>query len=362
MLIVLIAAALTGCTSPLDLLPTATATPMSPTVGAPTALPTATSQPAQALTATPTKKVIPTATRRSIPTLPLLLKTATPTQTRQVTATLTPTITRTPTATPDPRDCNKAEFVADVTYPDGAAVDLGQRFTKIWRFRNVGFCTWDSSYSIAFFDGTQMNGPRLQPLNITVKPGQTAEVSIDLVAPGMPGEYKGAWKLMAPGGELFSSDPSGFWVVIQTQVQTPSPTPMPDWRSLRLGDSGVEVLAAQYLIKMYGPFVYTNGNYSEQTANAVSSYQRSIGLPADGVIGNDTWIAMTGKLVLREGNDSGAVLALQNLLQKKGEVPLWISGIYDKATIEAVKAYQQANQMEQTGTTSLELWQMLITK
>ena len=137
---------------------------------------------------------------------------------------------------------------------------------------------------------------------------------------------------------------------------------MPDWKPLRLGDSGVEVLAAQYLIKMYGPFVYTNGNYSEQTANAVSSYQRSIGLPADGVIGNATWIAMTGKLVLREGNDSGAVLALQNLLQKKGEVPLWISGVYDKATIEAVKAYQKANQMEQTGTTSLELWQMLVTK
>jgi hypothetical protein len=38
--------------------------------------------------------------------------------------------------------CDAAAFVSDVTYPDGSDVTLGSTFTKIWRLKNVGTCTW----------------------------------------------------------------------------------------------------------------------------------------------------------------------------------------------------------------------------
>ena len=35
-----------------------------------------------------------------------------------------------------------AQFVADVTVPDGARYDPNAAFTKTWRLRNIGTCTW----------------------------------------------------------------------------------------------------------------------------------------------------------------------------------------------------------------------------
>ncbi len=358
-LLILMAA---GCTSPLDLLPTATATVTR------TAAVTVTTPPANAMTPVATmtaeRKVsaTPAATQRKIPTMSLLLRTATVTPTKKVTPTATPTATSTSTPTPDPSLCNQAEFVADISYPDGSLVEMGTRFTKTWRLKNSGTCAWTADYELVFFNGSQLNGPIVQPIGREVKPGQEVDLSINLVAPMMPGEHKGSWKLREPGGQVFSSDISGFWVSILTQPKTPTPVPLPDWKTLKQGDAGVEVLAAQYLLKMYGQFLYTNGTFNELTTKAVSSFQTNKALPATGVIDNQTWMALTGTLVLREGNDSGAVLALQNLLREKGPAPLWISGVMDKATFEAIRAFQQQEKLAVTGEVSVELWQVLVSK
>src|SRR5262245_15348685 len=46
--------------------------------------------------------------------------------------------------------CDAASFVTDVTYPDGALVGRGSSFTKIRRLKNIGTCTWTTSYAIVF--------------------------------------------------------------------------------------------------------------------------------------------------------------------------------------------------------------------
>ena len=136
-----------------------------------------------------------------------------------VPATQTPTphpiSTNTPVATPTTY-CSIMQFVADITYPDGTVVSPGAAFTKTWRLKNVGTCTWTPSYAVIFSDGNSMNGPTTQALVSNVNPGQTIDISVNLTAPGTPGDYKGNWKIRDASGVLFGN----FYV--QIKVQNPA--------------------------------------------------------------------------------------------------------------------------------------------
>ncbi len=51
-----------------------------------------------------------------------------------------------------------------------------------------------------------------------VPPGQSTDISVDLVAPATPGEYGGFWQLRTPGGTTFGLGPGGsgyLWVQIR---------------------------------------------------------------------------------------------------------------------------------------------------
>ncbi len=108
----------------------------------------------------------------------------------------TPTITLTPTITNTTIPCDRAAFVTDVTIPDGEELQPNESFTKTWRLKNDGSCTWTSSYALIFNSGDSMGGPASQQLTSgTVAPGATMDVSVNLTAPSSPGTYKGYWKL-----------------------------------------------------------------------------------------------------------------------------------------------------------------------
>lgn len=66
-----------------------------------------------------------------------------------------------------------------------------------------------------------MSGPATQALAGTVNPGQTVDISVNLVAPGTDGNYRGNWKLRNAAGVLFSQ----FYVDIK--VKTPAVTAGP---------------------------------------------------------------------------------------------------------------------------------------
>ncbi len=46
--------------------------------------------------------------------------------------------------------CDWAQFVTDVTVPDGSIYPPGATFTKTWRLKNIGTCTWTPSYSMVY--------------------------------------------------------------------------------------------------------------------------------------------------------------------------------------------------------------------
>lgn len=146
-----------------------------------------------------------------------------PTESPTVTEEILPTNTPEPTNTPLP--CNMAEFVKDVTVPDGKDFLMGDTFTKTWRLKNVGSCAWTSGYDIVFEGGDKMGAPdSVQLTSSTVDTGETVDVSVDLTAPDSPGKFRGNWKLRDPEGQKFgieNSSSGNFWVEIE--IDDPGP-------------------------------------------------------------------------------------------------------------------------------------------
>ncbi len=137
-----------------------------------------------------------------------------PTNTPIPTNTFTPTPTNTPvsTATKTPIPCNLASFITDVTYPDNTHVAPKQAFAKTWRIRNIGSCSWTSSYLLIFDhqDGMGVTTGYTQPLTSgVVNPGQMVDLTVHLTAPAAPGTYTGYWRLRDPGGVVFGITPAG---------------------------------------------------------------------------------------------------------------------------------------------------------
>jgi hypothetical protein len=134
------------------------------------------------------------------------------------------TFTNVPPVSPVPQTrCDAAAFVSDVTYPDGTDVALGGSFTKIWRLKNVGTCTWTTSYALVFISGERLGAPTTVALPTNVGPGQTVDLAINMTAPNQTGRYRGDWKLRNASNVLFgigSAADSSFYVVVDVTGYT----------------------------------------------------------------------------------------------------------------------------------------------
>ena len=129
----------------------------------------------------------------------------------------TPDYTATYAATAtEPVPCNLAGFVMDVTVPDDTMIGKGQLFTKTWRLQNIGTCAWTPAYQLVFMSGDQMNvSPQSAFTSLVVEPGAMMDVSVQLTAPMIPGEYQGNFMLADSNGSLFSfENKSAFYVKI----------------------------------------------------------------------------------------------------------------------------------------------------
>jgi len=122
----------------------------------------------------------------------------------------------TPTATNVP--CDKAQFIKDVTVDDDTVFMPGTEFTKTWRLKNIGACTWTKDYDLVFVSGDGMNAYATIPFPDTAVPGETIDLSVKLKAPEVSGNYKGYWRLRNANGIVFgygANGQSSFWVEIR---------------------------------------------------------------------------------------------------------------------------------------------------
>jgi len=116
--------------------------------------------------------------------------------------------------------CDQAQFVADVTVPDGSVFDANATFKKTWRLKNIGTCTWTTSYSLVFDTGSQMGAPASIKFPSNVAPGQTVDLTVDMTAPGSAGHYIGYWKFKNASNVLFgigSAANKSWWVEINVK-------------------------------------------------------------------------------------------------------------------------------------------------
>ncbi|MEA3352062.1 MAG: NBR1-Ig-like domain-containing protein, partial [Chloroflexota bacterium] len=134
-----------------------------------------------------------------------------------------------PSSTKTPLPCNRVEFVEDVTIPDGTEIDAGDAFTKTWRLKNTGTCSWTSGYDLIFDHGDSMGAPGSVSITSgTVASGSSVDVSVDLTAPDAPGTYRGDFLLRSSDNVVFGmSGGRSFWVeikVIPEDTATPTAT------------------------------------------------------------------------------------------------------------------------------------------
>jgi len=118
------------------------------------------------------------------------------------------TFTVVPPLQPNTR-CDAGAFITDVTYPDGSNVGMGTAFTKTWRIKNIGTCTWTTSYALVFSSGEKFGANNFVSMPGNVGPGQTVDISVQLTAPNQGGRYKGYWMLRNASGTLFGVGNSG---------------------------------------------------------------------------------------------------------------------------------------------------------
>ena len=107
---------------------------------------------------------------------------------------------------------------SDVTVPDGTKFNPNTAFTKTWRLKNVGTCTWTTSYAAVFDSGSQMSAPAVVSLTQNVPPGGTVDISVPMTAPATNGIYRGDWKLRNASGVIFglgSTASKTFYVTIE---------------------------------------------------------------------------------------------------------------------------------------------------
>lgn len=138
-------------------------------------------------------------------------------------ATLTPiplpVSTNTPVATPT-TNCNVAQFITDVTIPDGTIMTPNQAFTKKWRIKNIGSCAW-AGFSLVFDSGESMSGPATKAIS-ALNPGQEVDIEVNLVAPSTVGAYRGYWRINTNGGVLVpivnGNQGKSFYVDIKVQL------------------------------------------------------------------------------------------------------------------------------------------------
>lgn len=137
----------------------------------------------------------------------------TPTEATSVQAgdVITPTPVRSqPTPLPTialPAGCeNKGRFAGDVTVKDGTEFAPGEPFEKVWSVSNYGTCSWGGGYMVHFAEGDLMGALEQVPIVDVVGPEATGLITIPMVAPDLPGTYRGSWQMIGLDGEPFGPD------------------------------------------------------------------------------------------------------------------------------------------------------------
>jgi hypothetical protein len=117
---------------------------------------------------------------------------------------------------------DKGDFVGQ-SVADQTNFTSGTSFRVVWTLRNVGPTEWTTLYSLKFIGGDQMGAVAAVALNKNTKYNETAEFTVDFVAPATLGAKKSNWCLYNASNQCFY--PVFIEVVVVAgSATTPAPT------------------------------------------------------------------------------------------------------------------------------------------
>jgi peptidoglycan hydrolase-like protein with peptidoglycan-binding domain len=133
------------------------------------------------------------------------------------------------------------------------------------------------------------------------------------------------------------------------------------WRTAGSGTVSLAVSGIQYLLRAHGHLVTPDGSYGPATAAAVTAFQSAAGVPADGVVGPQTWPLLV--VTTRSGSTGDAVRAVQQfaLVPSPGVEPLVVDGSYGPVTTDRVTQFQRSWGLGHDGIAGPETWSFLST-
>ncbi len=124
------------------------------------------------------------------------------------------------------------------------------------------------------------------------------------------------------------------------------------------GNRGADVLAIQYLVTAAGHAAPINSVFDSATTTAVRAFQTAKGLGVDGIVGPQTWGALTP--TLQAGATGDAVKALQVELNAKRRLSLTVDGQFGSATTTAVRDFQTHAGIGSDGIVGPTTWKNLV--
>jgi peptidoglycan hydrolase-like protein with peptidoglycan-binding domain len=127
-----------------------------------------------------------------------------------------------------------------------------------------------------------------------------------------------------------------------------------------VGNRGADVRAIQGFLRHHGAIdLAVDGVFGGPTRTAVAAFQSTKGLAVTGQVDGSTW----ARLLVRVGTGSTgeAVSVLQRQLKEKRNVPLVVTGVFDEATVAAVRTFQQHAGLPVIGVVDTTTWRYLIT-
>ncbi|GKX68536.1 peptidoglycan-binding protein [Inconstantimicrobium mannanitabidum] len=138
---------------------------------------------------------------------------------------------------------------------------------------------------------------------------------------------------------------------------------------LRKGSTGADVVKLQKALIARGYSCGASGadgDFGQGTYNAVIKFQADHGLDQDGIVGPQTWNALSntsgdGSTLLRKGDRGDGVVALQKALIAKGYScgTSGADGIFGDGTYNAVIRFQANNGLDQDGIVGPATWRAL---
>jgi hypothetical protein len=111
--------------------------------------------------------------------------------------------------------------MADLDIIDYSFVYPGTNFTKTWRIKNIGTCTWTTKYRFQYISGNPMGADTIY-LPRSVAPGDTIDIALNMRAPDIDEDYSNFWRLRNAAGEIFGTT---FYVAIEVSKARVSVTP-----------------------------------------------------------------------------------------------------------------------------------------